>query len=506
MAVVARTPPNPSELLSPSDTEEFLKRLGLWTEDYASVLGLDKPLPEGPPRTLAEATGLIPLNREAPSLFVEDDNETMDLGSDIVDVDSEPIVYTFPRFVPGSPVIAELVPGAPILAPIPGAPPSIAAPPRTDDADLPTIGRGAFTGGSAFGPGGAGLDRWDAAWPGLASARQAGAEGVVDSGDVAAEPESDDLLVPHDLDIDELSPTWAAIFEQAEVEAWPEVDDAALDGHLLDEFTSAADFGPAVPVEFKESATPKDLASSRRIWPMAVSGIVVVALVMLGASFFLFGEANVDRQSRSQLRTGMAAAGSAQTQLRYAVGDENLGLRATVKGVSDLVVPRGEFSVEEGNRITRTIRRDESVVYVRTNPTDRWRQRAESDVPSNAKLSELLIYPTDLLAIYELGVPELDRKIATVLYGGSEVRHERFIARYDGQPSAWISAPRLAALVAAIDGDIPGDIWYDQNGRIRRLSITVSDTDGHTSYFSVDFSNFGTEVISTVPAADEIVQ
>lgn len=459
----------PSDDLSLADTQDFLKRLGLWDNSLPPVEDLSFPpapnlvMPNlAPPRVPGAASSHI-AQPEGPTAFAAQP------------VDPEPRAEPDTVFLVGSPVIAEAVPGAPALPALPGAVPSLAAP--------PTKGQPSSSGGAAS----------------IFATNEPGADAALTSDISTSSTETLDATGPH------RPMTWEELFETSEPEAWPDVDEEVLEGQMLNEFTVVAAVGPTAAVKFRESVTPKDDFGPRRYWPYAAA-IVAFILVAFGATRITLGRSpKVSSFSSDQLITNLRTNGSALTTMRFSVDDEIVGIRSTTRGVTDFTKMEGEYTVEERGATTKVLRRSGEIGFEQR-PSDgtKWWPANENDVTGGETVGSLLRYPTDLVAFLEMEQPGTRNLIGIVNVGSAPVRNERFLVRMTTSDPALIGPARFKAIDELIDGDLAVDVWYDGNGRLRSVRLSGNDMNARTLFFTTDFSQYGTPSTYVRPADTDV--
>jgi predicted small lipoprotein YifL len=100
------------------------------------------------------------------------------------------------------------------------------------------------------------------------------------------------------------------------------------------------------------------------------------------------------------------------------------------------------------------------------------------------------------------------KKVGTDTIGGVETTH--YHAVVDTARMAKVPAPqrrKLRQLLKGMDGSAPVDVWIDGDGRVRRESMSFDYGAGLQSTqasMTMDFTDFGSPVDVTVPAADEV--
>jgi hypothetical protein len=299
--------------------------------------------------------------------------------------------------------------------------------------------------------------------------------------------------------------TWEELFEVDVPEAWPEVEDEEFDGRLLDEFSNAASGGPAAPIEFRESETPKDV-SAWRSWPfLAALGAVVVVGLLAGLHFLGSGTPTVNRVKTDRLLADLLATTSMQTSMRYTVDDEVSGTSRTITGATNLNSLRGEYTIEEQGRTIGMLRRKGDVSYEQRVATGtKWWKTGDDEVGSAASLSETFRYPTDVLVFLEAADPKAVRSAGVEVGATGDLRHDRFIVASVPTSSRWVGPNRLKAMAQGMGGSPVGDVWYDKAGRVRTVKISTFDTKRRTMFFTTDFSKPGVAVSFVEPAPGEL--
>jgi hypothetical protein len=354
---------------------------------------------------------------------------------------------------------------------IPGAPLSIVAPPESVIDEL--------------------------SWPPLATVHEsAEVAGADTTADITADNRATGVARPQ---------TWEELFEVDTPEAWPEVEDEEFDGRLLDEFSNAASGGPAAPIEFRESETPKDV-SAWRSWPfLAALGAAVVVALLAGVHFLGSGAPAVNRVRTDRLLADLLATTSTQTSMRYALDDELSSSYRTTTGATNLSSLRGEYIVEEQGRTIGMLRRNGDVSYEQRVATGtKWWKTADDEVGAAAPLSETFRYPTDVLMFLEAADPKAVRSAGVEVGATGDLRHDRFIVASVPMTSRFVGPNRLKAMAQGMGGSPVGDVWYDKDGRVRTIKISTFDNKHRTMFFTTDFSKPGAAVSFVEPPPDEL--
>jgi hypothetical protein len=265
---------------------------------------------------------------------------------------------------------------------------------------------------------------------------------------------------------------------------------------FIEEFDAPKNSVAADTIDLDLGAEPKRHRSVRRIG----FAVLLTAAVISGIAFVRRGD-DPTRSGKgviARLRT----QGPATMSLK-SVGTTNRSTEAD--GTFDIEKAQAEFTLGQGSRTSLDVRRDGRTLYF-SSPGSGWQAISLRSAIQGQSLSQLIVFPTDVLALVGLvpadGFVERD----TAVLDGVDVEHATFsLDEPKAYPTNLIDGDRLLDIIDDLKGPLTGEVWFDSQHRLRQAVVRASSKKFDREVeFTVTISEFGKEFTLDIPIVTDL--
>jgi hypothetical protein len=160
--------------------------------------------------------------------------------------------------------------------------------------------------------------------------------------------------------------------------------------------------------------------------------------------------------------------------------------------------------LHQGNRSAVSIRRDGRTLYYST-PGEEWQSTSLRSAIQGESIGQLVLLPTDVLALVALVPSDGFVERETVDEDGERLTHATFsVDEPEAYPTNLIDGDRLLDILDDLKGPLTGEVWFDSQKRLRKTIVRATGKRFNRDFeYTVKLSDFGKEFTLAVPIVPE---
>jgi hypothetical protein len=264
---------------------------------------------------------------------------------------------------------------------------------------------------------------------------------------------------------------------------------------LIEELDAPANTVAAETIDLDLGAEPKRHRSLRRV------GLAILLTAAAVSAFAFVRRSDDPTRSGKGVIARLRTQGPATMSLK-SVGTTNRSTEAD--GTFDIAKAQAEFRLGQGSRTSLDVRRDGRTLYF-SSPGSGWQAISLRSAIQGQSLSQLIVFPTDVLALVGLVPSDGFTGRDTVVLDGAEVAHATFsLEKPTAYPTNLIDGDRLLDIIDDLKGPLTGEVWFDSQHRLRQAVVRAASKkfDRDVEY-TVTISEFGKDFTLDIPIVTE---
>jgi hypothetical protein len=248
-------------------------------------------------------------------------------------------------------------------------------------------------------------------------------------------------------------------------------------------------------VDLDLGVEPKQHRMLRRI------GVAILLTAAAVSGFAFLRRSDDPTRSGRGVIARLSAQGPASMTLK-SIGTLNRSTDAD--GTFDIAKAQAEFTLGQGSRTSLDVRRDGRTLYF-SSPGSGWQAISLRSAIQGQSLSQLIVFPTDVLALVGLVPADGFAGRDAVNLEGVDLEHATFsVTSPTAYPTNLIDGDRLLDIIDDLKGPLTGEVWFDARHRLRQAVVRASSKkfDRDVEY-TVTISEFGKAFDLTIPVVTE---
>jgi hypothetical protein len=265
---------------------------------------------------------------------------------------------------------------------------------------------------------------------------------------------------------------------------------------FIEELDAPTNSVAAETIDLDLGAEPKRHRSIRRV------GLAVLVTAAAISAFAFVRRSDDPTRSGKGVIARLRTQGPATMSLK-SVGTTNRSTEAD--GTFDIAKAQAEFTLGQGSRTSLDVRRDGRTLYF-SSPGSGWQAISLRSAIQGQSLSQLIVFPTDVLALVGLVPADGFAERDTVVLDSVDVDHATFsLDEPKAYPTNLIDGDRLLDIIDDLKGPLTGEVWFDSQHRLRQAVVRASSKKFDRDVeFTVTISEFGKDFTLDIPIVTDL--